>query len=188
MSSLKPKGRRNLSRDDWMDHAIQILATKGIGAVTVDSLAKQLGITRGSFYHHFEDRQDLLKSILDYWIEAWTMDIRESIANLGLDASSSLIALINSIRSQRAADYDAAIRSWAMNDEFAADYVRRADEIRLEFISSLFEQLGFEGEELEARARMLLYYEAFEPMMFAKPDSETSKKLIAIRHGLLTAR
>lgn len=188
MSNRKPNSRRNLTREDWIQSAISILTSKGIAAVSVDSLAKQFGITRGSFYHHFEDRQDLLTAVLDFWIENWTIGIRGSIASLGLDADMALLALMNSIRNQRAADHDAAMRAWAMSDELAASYVERADKIRLDFVKSLFEQLGFENEELENRARMLLYYEAFEPMMFCKADPDTTKKMVSIRHAMLTRK
>ena len=66
--------------------------------------------------------------------------------------------------------------------------MKRADEVRLEFIKGQFQELGFKGADLENRARLFLYYEAFEPMMFAKSDPDTAKKLIKLRHELLTKR
>ena len=66
-SPSKPKPR--LSRNSWLEVALELLQNDGINAVTVDALAIQLGITRGSFYHHFKDRNDLSKEMLDYWKE-----------------------------------------------------------------------------------------------------------------------
>ena len=109
------------------------------------------------------------------------------MAALGLDPKSTLLALINTIRRREAAHYDAAFRAWAFNDPLAAEHVRKADAIRLAYIKSVFELLGFEGLELESRARMFLYYEAFEPMMFDPPNRADEKALIAHRLALLTA-
>ena len=188
MSTIKAKPRPRLSREDWVHEAIDLLGEEGIGAISVDALAGRLDITRGSFYHHFEDRRDLLVSVLEYWLETWTVKIRETVSTLGLDAEPTLLALINTIRARGAADFDAAIRAWALSDELAADYVKRADEVRLGFIKGQFKKLGFKGADLENRARLFLYYEAFEPMMFAKSDPDTAKKLIKLRHELLTKR
>ena len=66
--------------------------------------------------------------------------------------------------------------------------MRRADEIRLGYITSLFEAAGFEGLDLENRARLFLYAEAFEPMMFVRPSPEAEPDLVRERHSLLTAK
>jgi AcrR family transcriptional regulator len=185
-SMTKVTSRRNLGREDWVREAFDLLAKQGIGAISIDALASRLKITRGSFYHHFENRRDLLIAILEYWFQAWTLEIREGVSSLGLDPRTTLMALINTIRSRGAADYDAAIRAWALNDELAADYVKRADEMRLGFITELFHEVGFRGADLENRARLFLYYEAFEPMMFAKSDPDADGNLVKLRHELLT--
>lgn len=184
---MKLKQKKRLRRDDWFLAALQLLANEGIGSVTVDGLAGRLGITRGSFYHHFENRQDLLTAMLDYWIQEWTLDIRENVSALGLDPKTTLLALIKMIRHRKAADYDAAVRAWALSDSLAAKYVRQADEARLAYIISLFKAAGFKGLDAENRTRLFLYYEAFEPMMFAPPDPKAEDKLIELRHAILTA-
>jgi AcrR family transcriptional regulator len=106
-----PKPR--LTRQGWIDAAIQQLVEAGIGAVRVEQLATRLGVTRGSFYHHFADREDLLRAMLEDWAQRWTYEVREQINALGLDASTTLFALMKAIRNNRAADYDAPFRAWA---------------------------------------------------------------------------
>ena len=76
---IKPR----LTRQDWIDAAMELLARAGIGAVTVDRLATDLDITRGSFYHHFSDREDLLRAVLGHWAERWTYTVRDQVAALG---------------------------------------------------------------------------------------------------------
>ena len=60
-------GRKFLTRDEWLAAAMELLRTRGIGGVRILPLAKQLGVSRGSFYWHFEDHDDLLRSMLDWW-------------------------------------------------------------------------------------------------------------------------
>ena len=180
----KPKPR--LSRTSWLEVALELLQNDGINAVTVDALAIELGITRGSFYHHFKNRNDLSKEMLEYWKKRWTVDIRNDIASLGLDGYQSLIALQNLIHHRKSADYDAAIRAWAIHDEQAREIVGEADRIRLDFIRSQFEKIGFKGLDLENRSRLFLYYAMSEPAFFDPPDEKSVQELDQIRLKFLT--
>jgi AcrR family transcriptional regulator len=188
MSTPVSKPKKRLNREGWLHAALDLLAAEGIGSVTIDGIAHGLNITRGSFYHHFENRQDLLTAMLEYWMQRWTVEIHDSIKVLDLNPEIALMSLIKLIRAEKAAARDAAVRAWALGDKLASQYVRQADKVRLDYIRSLFEAIGFEGNELESRARMFLYYEAFEPMMLEKSDPKTEKNLIALRHRLLTNR
>jgi AcrR family transcriptional regulator len=180
------QAKPRLKRQDWIDAAIQLLVEAGIGAVSVDRLAASLGITRGSFYHHFADREDLLRAMLNFWAERWSYSIREQIAALGLDPGTTLFALMKAIRNNRAADYDAPFRAWALHDPVARAVVAQVDQARLDFIRSQFEALGFTGLDAENRARLYLHYEMAAPAMFAGPSSERDEELLAERHRFLT--
>lgn len=179
--------RQRLTRQGWIDAAIELLTEAGIGAVSVDRLATSLGVTRGSFYHHFSDRSDLLRALLEHWATQWTYGVREQISALGLDPSTTLLALMRAIRNNRAADYDAPIRAWALHDPLAREVVGHVDQARLEFIRSQFEALGFEGLDAENRARLYLHYEMAAPAMFAGPSPEVDEQLLVERHRFLTA-
>jgi len=183
----KSQSRQQLTRQDWINAAMELLAVAGIGAVSIDRLATGLGITRGSFYHHFADREDLLRALLEHWSNQWTYAIRDQIANLGLDPGTTLLALMKLIRSNRAADYDAPIRAWALHDPLAREAVKNVDGARLAFIQAQFEGLGFTGLDAENRARMFLYYEMAAPAMFAQPSPERDEELLMERHRFLTA-
>ena len=47
-------------RERWIEAGLQALAAGGPDAVRIDPLAKALGVTRGGFYWHFENRDALL--------------------------------------------------------------------------------------------------------------------------------
>ncbi len=184
----KPAVKKRLGREEWFQAALDVLMHEGITGVRIERVAKSLGVTRGSFYHHFTDRNDLLTDLLEHWLEASTLLIRDEVSALGLDPVNSLFALARLIRHRDGSTFDVAFRAWALHDEQARGYVARADEIRLEFIRSLFEAHGFEGLDAENRARLYLYYEMSEPTVFAQQSAETEDALIRKRIDLLTRR
>jgi len=57
---------------------MRALATGGPDAVRIEPLAKALGVSRGGFYWHFEDRPALLGEILDTWERMTTDEVIES--------------------------------------------------------------------------------------------------------------
>jgi AcrR family transcriptional regulator len=183
----KTRRKPRLRRQDWIDAAIELLSKAGIGAVTIDRLATNLDVTRGSFYHHFSDRDELLRLLLEHWAQRWTHEVRDQISALDLDPSTTLFALMKTIRSNQAADYDAPIRAWALHDPLAREVVKQVDEVRLSFIQAQFEALGFTGLDAENRARLYLHYEMAAPAMFAGPSPDRDDQLLIERHRFLTA-
>jgi len=185
-SNRRARGR--LDRNDWLSQAWEAFVSGGIGAVSVKDLARKLDVTRGSFYHHFADRQDLLQELLRYWEENWTLKIREDVRALGLGPAETLLALARTIRQRGASRYDVRVRAWALEDPRVRALVRQVDEERLAFIRSQFEALGFDELEAESRARQFLYYEMAEPAVLAEQSPELEEKLLLARHAQLTGK
>jgi AcrR family transcriptional regulator len=185
--AARPEYRTRLNRSDWLQAALDTLCDVGIAGVTIERVASVLGVTRGSFYHHFADREELLRELLELWKQRWTVEIRQEVMSLQLDPSNALLVLVRTIRRRRGASYDVYFRAWALHDPLARKVVKRVDEIRLGYIRELFEALGFEGLDAENRARMFLYYEMSEPSMFAAQSAKLTDQLIRERHALLTA-
>jgi AcrR family transcriptional regulator len=182
--TVNPKKR--LSRACWQEAALELLHNEGINAVTVDALTEKLDITRGSFYHHFKDRQDLSKEMLEFWKQKWTVELRDDVDALGIDGLQSLKALGNLIKHRKAAGYDIAVRAWAVHDEMAREVVKESDKIRLDFIRIQFAKIGFKGLDLENRSRLFLYYAMAEPAFFNPPDEKEMQQLDRVRLNFLT--
>jgi len=185
-SSTRPKP--NLNRQDWLLAALETSINDGISAISIDRLSTSLGVTRGSFYHHFADRSELLDSLLEYWAYELTLRIREQVSSLRLDPATTLLVLLRTIQAEKAAKYDAVFRAWALHDERARAVVTQVDEARLAYIRSQFEELGFEGVELESRARLFLYYEVAAPAMFLEQSEVDTEAMLLDRHRTLTTR
>ena len=56
-----------LSAQDWVRGALRMIARDGVAAVAVEPLARELGITKGSFYWHFASRDALIHAALKAW-------------------------------------------------------------------------------------------------------------------------
>lgn len=64
---MKNQKKKSLNPEDWELATLEVIAHQGVGAVAVEPLAKELGVTKGSFYWHFSNRQDLIESALQRW-------------------------------------------------------------------------------------------------------------------------
>lgn len=155
--------------------------------MTIDRLASSLGVTRGSFYHHFSDRDDLLDALLAHWADDLTYQVRDHVTSLKLDPETTLLVLLRTIRSKEAAKYDAPFRAWALHDDRAREVLERVDQVRFETIRAQFEQLGFDSLQAELRARLFLYYEIAAPAMFLDSSNVDPDALLHERLRFLTA-
>ena len=164
-----PSGKVQLTPADWIDAATQVLVDKSIDAVRVDVLAKGLKVTRGSFYWHFQDRDDLLRQLLKSWRDAATEQILNRFERSGA-APEALVRELASLpfrgRSAAAsASIELAIRAWARRDEMARQVVDEVDAKRLSYVSQCFVALGFTFQEAGMRAFLLYSYMISESLM-----------------------
>src|SRR5664279_4441164 len=66
----KKKATKHLPRlgaEDWVQAGLRTLARRGVSNVRVERLARDLKVTKGSFYWHFTDRDALLDAMLSSW-------------------------------------------------------------------------------------------------------------------------
>lgn len=161
--------RVSLRPETWVEAATQVLVDQGIDHVRVDVLAAQLGVTRGSFYWHFKDREDLLRQVLKAWRERATENVSAHLLKSADDPQLKLrdvISLPHRGRSAvRAARIELAIRAWARRDAMAREAVDEADQHRLEFHEDIFRRLGFSEGEARQRAFILYSCEVAESLM-----------------------
>jgi AcrR family transcriptional regulator len=149
----------NLTRQTWIDQGRSLLASSGIEAVRVEPLAKLMGVTKGSFYWHFKNREDLLDGILQDWIISQTNSIIEQVEERGGDANVKLLYLFELAVQDSGEDgrVESAVRIWAAMDDKIAPVLAQVDQRRLDYTQDLFIQVGFKPAEAMVRARMIYY-------------------------------
>ena len=151
-----------LSRSDWIKAGQQMLIKSGIDSVRVETLAQNIGITRGSFYHHFKGRNELLQEILVDWKTRATDQVIRRLKNTHYPPREQLAIIFNlptrGESAKAAADFELAIRAWARRDKVARKMMDDVDTFRLDYISELVENLGFEKKEACQRGFLIYSY------------------------------
>jgi len=148
-----------LDADAWIKAAIAQLAAEGIDGVRVELLARQLNVTKGSFYAHFRDREELREAMLRYWRSRATLVLIDRMNQKGGSARArleQLIALVISSKSRWGDDAELSIRLWARQDERARETLAEVDELRVRYITNILKEGGLLADMARARA-MLVY-------------------------------
>ncbi|RQR68762.1 MULTISPECIES: TetR/AcrR family transcriptional regulator [unclassified Burkholderia] len=162
-------GRGQFGPDDWIRAAQRVLESRCIDAVRVEVLAKEMGVTKGSFYWHFKDRDDLLQRMLTAWRDVATEQIIFRFESRGLSARELIHDLISlpfrGESAKQAAATELAIRAWSRRDESARNILNEVDAKRLSYIAECFRALGFSAVEAKSRAFVLYSYELSESLL-----------------------
>jgi AcrR family transcriptional regulator len=136
----------------WIDQGLRALAAGGPDAVRIDSLAQALGVTRGGFYWHFDDRSALLEQILDTWERRSVDEVIERVESEGGDPRAKLRRLSAlAASSDEPLRIDLAVRDWARREQPVADRLRRVDNQRMDYMRSLFGAFCADEDDVEAR-------------------------------------
>ncbi len=176
--------RKRLTRDCWLVKAIDVLTKKGSAELRVNSLASALGVTKGSFYWHFKDRNDFAVRLLDYWQQTFTTNVIEKINATPGGPEERLLALMQLLSDSGAARFDVAVRAWTAQERKLDALVQKVDRQRLIFVRALFSEMGFHGAELDMRAQTFLAYHSFEVSLLShlEQTKEERQKLLNLRH------
>lgn len=147
-----------LSAEDWARAALAAFGDGGLSAVAVQPLAAQLGVTKGSFYWHFANRDALITAALELW-EKVTTDGTIAAIEAEPDPAERLKALFARVSfSAQHYKVEVGVRSASDNPVVAA-VLRRVERRRLDYTIDLFEQIGF--SEAESVRRGILAYTAY---------------------------
>ncbi|MEV4017121.1 TetR/AcrR family transcriptional regulator [Nonomuraea angiospora] len=143
-----------LNADDWARAALEALAEGGLAAVAVEPVAVRLGVSKGSFYWHFPNRQALVEAALERW-EAGTEEIIARLEPVPDPAERMRTLLEWAFGDGR----DAAISFRLISEAddpavgpVVGPVVRRVSERRLAFMRAVLEEVGQPPDEAARRA------------------------------------
>lgn len=60
------------TKDSIIDSAVNVFAKKGFELASVDDIARQAGIAKGTFYYHFESKDEILFALIERGIDRFT--------------------------------------------------------------------------------------------------------------------
>ncbi|HJV37228.1 MAG TPA: TetR/AcrR family transcriptional regulator [Geothrix sp.] len=161
MPAPRKKPRRPaepLSPEVWVKAAQALIIREGVSAVAVEPLAQALGVTKGSFYWHFDSRDALIKAALADWEQDQSADVVTRYGGIADPRRRLRVLLFAAFEDMENGLFFAAL-ALSGEDPRVAPFLRRATERRLTFGAEAFLALGL--TETEARQRALLAYAAY---------------------------
>ncbi len=142
-------------RERWVEEGLRALAAGGPDAVRIEPLAQALGVTKGGFYWHFDDRGALLAEMLDTWERLAIDEVIERVDEHGGDARARLRTLFGLATTHpEILRVDLAVRDWARRDTEVAARLRRADDRRMDYMRGLFGAFCSDPDEVEVRCTL----------------------------------
>ena len=132
------------SRQKWLDEGLVVLARAGASGLRIDGLARAIGVTKGSFYHHFVDLADYRRALLAHFEERCTtryIDATDQLTDLA--PTDRLMALADAVLADEETyrGLEVQVRSWAASDDDAHDTLARVDARRLAYLEELAEAI-----------------------------------------------
>jgi len=170
-------------RNSWIEEGLRVLAAGGPDAVRIEPLAQALGVTRGGFYWHFDDRRALLEEILDAWERASVDEVIARVESEEGDARAKLRRLSALAASgDQPLRTDLAVRDWARREPPVAERLRRVDNRRVAYLRTLFGALSADADDVEARC--LVFYSLWIGSHFIAADHGARRRADVVKLAL----
>lgn len=144
-----------LSKRDWLDAGLTLLAESGPRGLRLEVVCRAVGATRGSFYHHFADVGSYRRAVAAHVeTEGTTQYVQraEAVADQGPEAQIRMLhrAVVEDAMTGPEMLLERAFRAWATQDDEVAEIVRRIDEVRRRYVADLFARAGDPAAETHA--------------------------------------
>jgi AcrR family transcriptional regulator len=142
--------------EDWEEAALDVIAARGIAAVSIPDLARTLDVTKGSFYWHFAGLDDLVRRAVTRWdrLDKETLDQIKTIE----DPAARLRTLFaEAMAATRAQSLYLALAVSPATAIAAA--LRKVSSRRLKLLADTYQELGM--TQGAAQQQALLAYSAY---------------------------
>ena len=133
----------------YFETGLDLLAEQGFRGLTIAALCERLGVTKGSFYHHFRDMAEFVDQLLEHWAREHAsrlIALSESITD-----PTERYDLLEGIAVGLPHGAEAAIRAWSWTNETVAAVLRKVDAARLDHLT----ESGVAAGESPERARLM---------------------------------
>lgn len=80
------RGRKKPVRAAILEAAVALVEAKGAGAMTLDAVAAQAGVSKGGLMHHFKSKDALLTALIEQVTDTFERERQASVARLAANA------------------------------------------------------------------------------------------------------
>lgn len=173
-----------LNREEWLEEALKAVSQEPDSPITIGALCERLGVSRGSFYWHFANREDFLVAIIEHWEQRATSAVIDSVLSIDASPEERLSKLIEVIVTYRYSKFEQPMRHWAMKEAKTRKVLQRADKTRYMHVRGLFKEMGFTGDDLDMRVQTCVIYYSFMDAL-TTPIGKTKTKSAVLRQNKL---
>ncbi|CAB4938937.1 unannotated protein [freshwater metagenome] len=150
---MSPAGRpAQTSPDAWAAAALDEIEEAGVRGLSVQAVARRLGVSKGGLYHHYADRRALLRAALDRWEHRQVTELNARFDAID-DPRRRLHELLEYSFVRMAPTVVLQLMAGAEDPDVAA-VLERAAEARLGLLARILEALGLPADAARHRAVM----------------------------------
>jgi len=135
-----------MNREHWLAAGFKQLATHGPQGLRIMAIAKEMGVTKGSFYWHFKDLREYRAALLADW-ESLTHEGIQQLELQGGNFAAKMHRLLSLSEARSNRRLTLALRSWALSDPVVAKAVSRVDEVRIEYVADMLREHGWSKKD-----------------------------------------
>jgi AcrR family transcriptional regulator len=133
------------TRSDWLQAGLAAVVDDGPNGLRIDRLCRRLGVSKGSFHHHFSGAADFKRSLLaayeDLVVRALDQAIDQKEPATPQAALAGLTAAITSTPAIYRPELEVAMRAWAFSDAEVRTVQERVDRQRLKSLYGIWSQI-----------------------------------------------
>ena len=163
-----------LSKAVWVVAGLKALAHDGGVGLKADIIAKQLGVSRGSFYWHFADLDAFHAAVVEAWQDAAVDAVLRLLEGDVVGRLRQLIVI--ALHADPALEI--GMRAWAAGSTRARAAVEEVDARRLDHLARMLAQAGVESEISKARAHVIYWTYLGSALSRAKVEDDVMERLI----------
>ena len=141
-----------LARHDWLEQGLQAVGDGGPQQLKIDALCTALGVTKGSFYHHFASQAAYVSALLLHWKNTYTEQLIEAVA--GIDDPRARSERLSQLVFSKNMRPEVALRAWGNSHPEVAATVQVVDAQRINYLTNLAQRMGLDTPKARLMARM----------------------------------
>lgn len=140
----------------WLDAGLGALEQHGAPGLTIERLLGQVGLSKGSFYHHFGGMPGYKTALLAHYEATYTTRYLDAVEqHPGATARAKLDTLLDLVMQEDDHGLEVALRAWALQDPEVRRAQERIDRIRVEYLYGLWLELSHDEDEAALMSRLL---------------------------------
>lgn len=148
------RAHARLSAADWERGALEMISEHGVAALAVEALAPRLGVTKGSFYWHFRNREALLAAALARWEADDERELQRHVEAAADEPRERLRALFRWVSGETQSHRIYAALLQALDHPLVKPMMMRVSQRRMDLLMLAFRQTGLPPDEARHRARL----------------------------------